>query len=143
MAVDILSDYVIAKFNPDLRWVFIGEEEKAFGDIKSHLPENILKYCDFVVRLSEFCNARSEAELSVKKAAADAMMFNLIILGEVKEPYLARLYKLFFHLKNVGFARVILIGTGNKHIEQYCGELNVFYTVLSKKSNECKKNEKN
>lgn len=134
MVVDNLSNYVIEKFNSDLRWVFIGEEEKAFGDIKSHLPENILKCCDFVARLSEFCHARSEAELSVKKAAADAMMFNLIILGEVKESYLARLYKLFFHLKNLGFARVILIGTGNKHIEQYCKELNVYFTVLPEDS---------
>lgn len=93
--------------------------------------------------MSEFCHARSEAELSVKKAAADAMMFKLIILGEVKESYLARLYKLFFRLKNLGFARVVLIGTGNKHIEQYCRELNVDYTVLPEDSNECIKNAKN
>jgi hypothetical protein len=116
MEVGVLSDYVVAKFNPDLHWIFIGEEEKVFEDIKCHLPDDILRCCDFVFRLSEFCHARSEAELFVKKAAAGAVMFNLILLGEVKESYLEQLYKLFFHLKNLGFARVVLIGTGDKNI---------------------------
>jgi len=94
----------------------------------------VVVYESKFIRLSDFCNTRSEAELFVKKTAAGALMFNLVLLGGVKDSYLERLYKLFFHLKNLGFARVVLIGNGNKIIEVYCRELNVYYTVLRETS---------
>lgn len=105
------------------------QDELSCNDFKRSLSSEIQSRCKIFYPIDEFSEVRSTLAKSVTGAAAAAFTFHLIIAGEIKDSYLPQLYKLFFHLKNLGFARVVVVNEHPK-VKYYCDKLNVYYDKI-------------
>ena len=130
MRLNQITDRLTVNTNEDMHWILISENLGASEHLKACIPSNYGVRCKFLYPLSEFVQNRSELASEITKAAANSMLFTLIFDGEIKTEYHKNLYKLFFHLKNLGFCRVIVTRGDNEKIAAFCHELNVYYEAL-------------
>ena len=130
MGLNQIADRLAVNSNEDMRWILISETQGESEHLKACIPANHATRCKFYYPLSELFKNRSELGSEITKAAASAMLFTLIFDGEIKTEYHKNLYKLFFHLKNLGFCRVIVTRGDDEKIAAFCHELNVYYEAL-------------
>lgn len=137
MRVNKIVDWLAKNANEDMYWILVSEDQSQSEYLKSRIPLKLRAKCVFVFPLSELAQNRSDLASAIAKAAAKSMLFTLILNGEIKRSYLTYLYKLFFHLKNLGFCRVIVTAGDNQKIADFCNELNVYYEDLNGNKTKC------
>lgn len=72
--------------------------------------------------------ASEQSFLSLRKAAGNAWLFNLVIAVKISDSSKKDFFDLCFQLKNLGFCRIVsVIPDNEKILRAWCTELNLYF----------------
>lgn len=72
--------------------------------------------------------ASEQSFLSLRKAAGNAWLFNLVIAVKISDTSKKDFFNLCFQLKNLGFCRIVsVIPDNEKILRAWCTELNLYF----------------
>ena len=93
--------------------------------IKAQKSEQVLTF----LLEQENKTANEQSFLSLRKAAGNAWLFNLVMAVKISDSSKADFFNLCFQLKNLGFCRIVnLIPDNKKILRAWCTELNLYFS---------------